>query len=334
MPGVPAWGGIKSSTSSTPAVAGLSRAAWFANKPAPPQNPFLFPPSSVVAATPFGTPRKEGQQPRAFENQGNGGSAPIYPDHYSPAGDKVRLCRELRRNSLAMTPRKLNGVLDCLEGVNRLQEQLIRARRELTNLAIFGNKHGQEPQRGPAAAALARSPAARRWKKNNKRRARTGTGGAGGASRHAAKRKQQGRRARERRAEAPAVRPDDKPASPEVEIKLEEQDYAIRAPLRDIAPPNRAMVQRLNWQKLLSLVGTLVVPSRDGPLQSRDDPVPLGHNLALTGARPAVDPGVAATGPGPDAAPVEMAQDAARHECGEEACHVEQVPDVAVVEEP
>ncbi|KAK8102150.1 hypothetical protein PG984_015296 [Apiospora sp. TS-2023a] len=231
-------------TSSTPAVAGLSRTAWFANKPAPLQNPFLFPPSSVVAATPFGTPRKEGQQPRASDV----GSAPTYPDHYSPAGDKVRLCRELRRNSLAMTPRKLNGVLDCLEGVNRLQDQLIRARRELTNLAIFGNKHGREPQRGPAnnnsrvAAALARSPTARRWKKNNKRRARSGTGGAGGASRRTAKRKQQRQRARERRAEAPAVR------SPEVEIKLE-QDDAIRAPLRDIAPPNRAMVQRLNWQK-------------------------------------------------------------------------------------
>lgn len=260
-------------TSSTAAVGTISRMNWLANKAkaAPLKNPFLFPPSSVVAAGPTAAPRKEEtqqrqhelqQQPRAFEDKGTAGSATTYPDHYSPASDRARLCRQLRSSSLALSPRKLIGVLGCLEGVDRLQGQLVRARRELSNLAIFGDKYGRQPQRGaastPSGAALARSPAARRAKKNNQRRAASATPGKR-ASRRTVKRKQQRQRAREcalqQRAEVPAVRPDDKTASPEVEIKVEEEsdgevrDDTIRAPLRGIAQPNRAAVRRLNWHK-------------------------------------------------------------------------------------
>ncbi|KAK7906547.1 hypothetical protein PG985_016284 [Apiospora marii] len=248
-----AWGGNTSSavvskqppppapfTSPAPAVAALSRTAWLAShKPVPPsKNPFLFPPSSVV------TPAQQRQRelPRAAENK----AFTAYPDHYSPARDKVKLCRELRRN--ALSPRKLNGVLDCLEGVNRLQDQLVRARRELANLALFGTKYGRErePQRGrgdarggsvspkAAASALARSPAARRWKKLNKRRAAATANGGNGASRRTVQREQDRQR-----------------ASPHIKLEdREHRDNAIRrAPLQDIAVPNRAVAQRMNWQK-------------------------------------------------------------------------------------
>lgn len=159
------------------------------------------------------------------------------------------MCRELRRS--AMSPRQLNGVLDCLEGVDRLQDQLVQARRELTNLAIFGNKAGR--QRGDAntstAAAVPQSPAARRWKKTNKRRAVAAAAahGGNGASRRTAKRKQQRQRARAR-AQQQRASPD-APIKVEEESDVEDRGNAIRAPLQDIALPNRAVGQRLDWQK-------------------------------------------------------------------------------------
>ncbi|KAK8004814.1 hypothetical protein PG990_010851 [Apiospora arundinis] len=79
------------------------------------------------------------QQKRQNKNQG--GNKVSYPDYYSPARDKVNLCKGLRRN--ALSPEKLNSVLDCLEDVDRLQDQLIHARRELSNMALFGLKNGR-----------------------------------------------------------------------------------------------------------------------------------------------------------------------------------------------
>ncbi|KAK7947062.1 uncharacterized protein PG986_011383 [Apiospora aurea] len=78
-----------------------------------------------------------------------------YPDHYTPASDKVRLCRDLR-NRKTLSPKKLNDILDCLEGVDRLQGTLVRARRELRNLAIFGSKDGRK--RGEAAMTIPGPP--------------------------------------------------------------------------------------------------------------------------------------------------------------------------------
>ncbi|KAK8071394.1 hypothetical protein PG997_011597 [Apiospora hydei] len=114
------------SSTSLPDIIWLADADDNKHKPAaaaPPKTTSLARPSVAVA------PRQEQQAQ--------------YPDHYSPASDKVRLCRDLRSRK-TLSPKKLNDVLDCLEGVDRLQGSLVRARRELGNLAIFGSKQGRK----------------------------------------------------------------------------------------------------------------------------------------------------------------------------------------------
>ncbi|KAK8073206.1 hypothetical protein PG994_004105 [Apiospora phragmitis] len=76
------------------------------------------------------------------------------------------------------------------------------------------------------------------------------------------------------------------------------------------------------------------IPPSNGAVQSSHEPIPPRQDLVAPTARPAVCARVGATGPSPDAAPVDVARDDAGREGGEEGRGVDEVPDGAVGEEP
>ncbi|KAK8073207.1 hypothetical protein PG994_004106 [Apiospora phragmitis] len=147
----------------------------------------------------------------------------------------------------------LNGVLDCLEGVDRLQETLVRTRRELSNLAKFGNKQGWHLG-SPANPAVPTRTPGRSNRKQRKAAARNaGAGadagvGAGGGSRKTRQRPSKRARARARRQAESQARPDGG-GSPEIKVESDvEGGTNVRAPLGEIPLPNRAVAQPI-WQK-------------------------------------------------------------------------------------
>ncbi|KAK6857307.1 hypothetical protein PG995_007494 [Apiospora arundinis] len=185
------------------------------------------------------------QQKRQNKNQG--GNKVSYPDYYSPARDKVNLCKGLRRN--ALSPEKLNSVLDCLEDVDRLQDQLIHARRELSNMALFGLKNGRNrggsvsPERltrkqrsGQATPILAPLSGSAGSSSDNHPGSGSGSGVMEGISRRAwlgqkRARGSRGRgRGRQQQQQAGKAVFSDKENSPEIKIESDLSEEIERAP--------------------------------------------------------------------------------------------------------
>ncbi|KAK6839224.1 hypothetical protein PG987_005090 [Apiospora arundinis] len=211
--------------------------------PPPPTNPFLLKPPSTDG-NPLFHPSSVAVSSHNEESS-SGSNKPYTQSHH-----KVNLCKGLRRN--ALSTEKLNSVLDCLEDVDRLQDQLIHARRELSNMALFGLKNGRNrggsvsPKRltrkqrsGQATPILAPLSGSAGSSSDNHPGSGSGSGVMEGISRRAwlgqkRARGSRGRgrgRGRQQQQQADKAVFSDKANSPEIKIESDLDEKIERAPL-------------------------------------------------------------------------------------------------------